>query len=38
VQLARFFADNIATSAPGLEQVVIGGAASLKDAQQMLVD
>jgi butyryl-CoA dehydrogenase len=38
VQLARFFADNIATSAPGLADVVVGGAASLKDAQRMLVD
>ena len=37
VQLARFFADNIATSAPGLADVVVGGAASLKDAQRMLV-
>jgi acyl-CoA dehydrogenase len=36
VQLARFFADNIATSAPGLADVVVGGAASLKDAQRML--
>jgi 3-(methylsulfanyl)propanoyl-CoA dehydrogenase len=38
VQLARFFADNIAPSAAGLADVVIGGAASLKDAQRMLVD
>jgi butyryl-CoA dehydrogenase len=38
VQLARFFADNIAPSAPGLADVVIGGAASLKDAQRILVD
>jgi acyl-CoA dehydrogenase len=38
VQLARFFADNIAPSAPGLADVVVGGAASLKDAQRMLVD
>jgi 3-(methylsulfanyl)propanoyl-CoA dehydrogenase len=38
VQLARFFADNIAPSAPGLADVVVGGAAALKDAQQMLVD
>jgi butyryl-CoA dehydrogenase len=38
VQLARFFADNIATTAPGLADVVVGGAASLKDAQLMLVD
>jgi 3-(methylsulfanyl)propanoyl-CoA dehydrogenase len=38
VQLARFFADNIAPIASGLADVVIGGAASLKDAQQMLVD
>jgi butyryl-CoA dehydrogenase len=37
VQLARFFADNIAPSAPGLADVVIGGAASLKDAERMLV-
>jgi butyryl-CoA dehydrogenase len=38
IQLARFFADNIAPSAPGLAEVVVGGAASLKDAQRMLVD
>jgi 3-(methylsulfanyl)propanoyl-CoA dehydrogenase len=38
VQLARFFADNIAASAAGLADVVIGGAESLKDAQRMLVD
>ena len=38
VQLARFFADNIAPLAPGLAEVVVGGAASLKDAQPMLVD
>jgi butyryl-CoA dehydrogenase len=38
VQLARFFADNVAPSAPGLADMVIGGAASLKDAQRMLVD
>jgi acyl-CoA dehydrogenase len=38
VQLARFFADNIAPSAPGLTDVVVGGAASLKDAKRMLVD
>jgi butyryl-CoA dehydrogenase len=38
IQLARFFADNIAPSAPGLADVVVGGAASLKDAQRMLVD
>jgi butyryl-CoA dehydrogenase len=38
VQLARFFADNIAPSAPGLAAVVVGGAASLKDAQRMLAD
>jgi len=31
VQLARFFADNIAPSALGLVNVVVGGAASLKD-------
>jgi len=37
VQLARFFADNIAPSAPGLADVVIGGAGSLKDAHRMLV-
>jgi acyl-CoA dehydrogenase len=37
VQLARFFADNIAPLAPGLAEVVVGGAASLKDAQPMLV-
>jgi butyryl-CoA dehydrogenase len=38
IQLARFFADNIAPSAPGLADVVIGGAAALKDAERMLVD
>jgi acyl-CoA dehydrogenase len=38
VQLARFFADNIAPSALGLADVVVSGAASLKDAQRMLVD
>jgi butyryl-CoA dehydrogenase len=38
VQLARFFADNIAPSAPALADVVVGGAASLKDTQRMLVD
>jgi acyl-CoA dehydrogenase len=38
VCLARFFADNIAPSAPGLADVVVGGAASLKDAHRMLVD
>jgi butyryl-CoA dehydrogenase len=38
VQLARFFADNIAPSAQGLADVVIGGTASLKGAQGMLVD
>jgi acyl-CoA dehydrogenase len=37
VQLARFFADNIATAAPGLADVVVGGAPSLADGQQMLV-
>jgi acyl-CoA dehydrogenase len=38
VQLARFFADNIAPCAPGLADAVVGGAASLKDAHRMLVD
>jgi acyl-CoA dehydrogenase len=38
VQLARFFADNIAPAAAGLADVVTGGAASLQDAQRMLVD
>jgi len=38
VQLTRFFADNIAPSAPSLAEVVIGGGASLKDAQRMLVN
>jgi butyryl-CoA dehydrogenase len=38
VQLARFFADNVAPSASGLADVVVGGAASLKDAQRMWVD
>jgi butyryl-CoA dehydrogenase len=37
VQLARFFADNVAPNAPGLADIVVGGAASLQDAQQMLV-
>jgi acyl-CoA dehydrogenase len=37
VQLARFFADNIAPSAPGLADVVVGGADSLRDTQRMLV-
>jgi 3-(methylsulfanyl)propanoyl-CoA dehydrogenase len=37
VQLARFFADNIAPCAPGLADAVVGGAASLKDAHRMLV-
>ena len=37
VHLARFFADNIAPSAAGLADVVIGGAESLKDAHRMLV-
>jgi acyl-CoA dehydrogenase len=31
VQLARFFADNIAPGAPGLADVVVGGAASLTE-------
>jgi 3-(methylsulfanyl)propanoyl-CoA dehydrogenase len=31
VQLARFFADNIAVRAPGLADVVVGGAASLTE-------
>ena len=38
VQLARFFADNIAPMAAGLADVVVGGAASLADAQQMWVE
>ena len=38
VQLARFFADNVAPGAPGLAEVVVGGAAALPDAEQMLVD
>jgi acyl-CoA dehydrogenase len=38
VKLARFFAENIAPSAQGLADVVVGGATSLKDAQRMLVD
>ena len=38
VQVARFFADNIAPMAPGLADVVVGGAASLTDAQQMWVE
>ena len=38
IQLARFFADNIAPSAPGLADVVVGGAASLNGAERMLVD
>src|SRR4029450_11042129 len=35
VQLARFFADNIAPSAPGLADVVVGGGASLKEGQRV---
>jgi butyryl-CoA dehydrogenase len=38
VQLAQFFADNIASNAAGLAEVVIGGGASLKDVQRMLVN
>ena len=38
VQLARFFADNVAPMAAGLADVVVGGAASLADAQQMWVE
>ena len=38
VKLARFYADNIVPSATGLADVVVGGAASLKDAQRMLVE
>src|SRR5262249_34958625 len=38
VQVARFFADNIAPVAAGLADVVVGGAASLADAQQMWVE
>jgi len=38
VTIARFFADNIAPMAPGLADVVIGGAASLQDAHQMWAD
>ena len=38
VQVARFFADNIAPTAAGLADVVVGGAASLADAQQMWVE
>jgi len=38
VQLARFFADNIAPMAAGLVDVVVGGAASLADAQQIWVE
>jgi butyryl-CoA dehydrogenase len=38
VQLARFFADNIAPSAQGLADMVVGGAVSLNAAQRMLVD
>jgi acyl-CoA dehydrogenase len=38
MQLARFFADNIAPSAPGLADMVVGGAASLRDAERMWVD
>jgi butyryl-CoA dehydrogenase len=37
VQLARFFADNIAPSAQGLADMVVGGAVSLNAAQRMLV-
>ena len=38
VQLARFFADNVAPMAAGLADVVVGGGASLADAQQMWVE
>src|SRR5262249_8545181 len=38
VQLARFFADNIAPSTAGLADMVVGGAASLEEARRMLVD
>jgi len=38
VQVARFFADNVAPMAAGLADVVVGGAASLADAQQMWVE
>jgi acyl-CoA dehydrogenase len=38
LQVARFFADNIAPTAAGLADVVVGGAASLADAQQMWVE
>ena len=38
VQLAQFFADNVAPMAAGLADVVVGGAASLADAQQMWVE
>jgi len=38
VQLARFFAENIAPGAPGLADVVVDGATSLRDAQRMWVD
>ena len=38
VQVARFFADNIAPMAAGLADVVVGGAASLAEAQQMWVE
>jgi alkylation response protein AidB-like acyl-CoA dehydrogenase len=36
VSLARFFAENIAVSAPGLERTVVEGAASVNEAQAAL--
>jgi butyryl-CoA dehydrogenase len=38
VRLARFFADNIAPHSAALADVVMGGAASIKDAQRILLD
>jgi butyryl-CoA dehydrogenase len=38
VQLACFFAENIAPMAPALADVVVGGAAALPRAQEMLLD
>ncbi|HEX2654987.1 MAG TPA: acyl-CoA dehydrogenase [Xanthobacteraceae bacterium] len=36
IATARFFAENVATASPGLEQVVTGGAASIEAADAVL--
>ncbi len=38
IRVCRFFAENIAPIAPGLEDMVVGGAASVNDAPLTLVD